>query len=495
MSNSALLTTIRVRIAPSPSGHLHVGTARTAVYNWLFARHHGGSFILRIEDTDRSRSSDEMVESIQESLRWLGLEWDEGPFFQSQRTELYRAAAQRLLDNGNAYYCYCTPERLDQMRQQQTARGENPRYDRHCRNLTADERARLDAEGTPKIIRIRLPEEGVSTFDDLVLGTLTKGNDELDDFVIVRRDHSPTYNFVCAVDDADMQISHVIRGNDHITNTFKQLHVYSGLGVTPPKFAHLPLILGKDKKKISKRRGAVAVTEYREQGYLPEAFVNFLALLGWSPGDDREYLPSQDLINAFSLERVTSTNPVFDTDKLTWLNGEYLRAMDPNELLRRLLPLIMESGLATRLEVEARWHWMLEVVKSVQERLHFLTDFLDMAAFYFRGDLEYDQKGVRKHFLKQGAIDNLTVVRDAYAAMPEAQFTKERTEQVLRNLAEERGQKVAVFIHPLRLALTGRTKGPGMFDITSILGKDCCLRRIDRAREFIAALSPSEDST
>jgi glutamyl-tRNA synthetase len=483
---------IRVRIAPSPSGHLHVGTARTAVYNWLFARKHGGTFILRIEDTDQSRSFAEMTESIMDSLKWLGLDWDEGPYFQSKRTELYQQAADRLLEQGRAYYCYCMREELEARRTEAMAAGRNPLYNRCCRRLTAEQRAAREAEGREKVMRIAIPENGTTTFEDLVLGPLTKGNDELDDFIILRADWNPTYNFVCAVDDVEMRISHVIRGNDHVTNTFKQVLVYRALDATPPYFAHLPLILGQDKKKISKRQGAVAVTEYRDQGYLPEAFMNFLALLGWSPGDDREYLPRTELIAAFGLERVTSTNPVFDTDKLTWLNGQYIRDMDDNKLLTLLQPILMEAGLATRLEIETRWHWMLKIIHSLKERLHFLTDIIAMGAFYFRGEFGYEEQGVAKYFRKDGTSEILTALADEFAKIPEERFNQESSEQALRALAESRGAKVAQLIHPLRLALTGSTKGPGMFEITDILGRDNCLKRIARSLEYIKTLGPPE---
>jgi len=483
---------IRVRIAPSPSGHLHVGTARTAVYNWLFARKHGGTFILRIEDTDQSRSFPEMTASIMDSLKWMGLDWDEGPYFQSQRTALYQRAADELLAQGRAYSCYCTREELEARREEAMAAGRNPLYNRCCRHLTPEQRAAQEAAGREKVVRLAIPENGTTTFEDLVLGPLTKGNEELDDFIIMRADRNPTYNFVCAVDDVDMRISHVIRGNDHVTNTFKQVLVYRAMGVEPPRFAHLPLILGQDKKKISKRQGAVAVTEYRDQGYLPEAFVNFLALLGWSPGDDREYLPREELIAAFGLERVTSTNPVFDTDKLTWLNGEYIRDMDENRLLTLLQPILMEAGLATRLEIETRWHWLLKVVRSLQERLHFLTDIVEMGAFYFRGEFGYEEQGVTKYFRKEGTTEILTALADEFAKIPEGQFNKETSEQALRALAESRGLKVAQLIHPLRLALTGSTKGPGMFEIADILGRQSCLDRLARAIKFVQTLGPGE---
>jgi len=485
MSDSHTSKSVRVRIAPSPSGHLHVGTARTAVYNWLFARHHRGTFILRIEDTDPTRSSDEMTESIKESLKWMGLDWDEGPYFQSRRMDIYHQAADRLYNEGKAYYCYCTPEELDGRRKEALAGGGAVRYDRRCRKLTDDQHAALEDKGRPKALRIAIPEKGVTTFDDLVLGQLSKDNDELDDFIILRADRRPTYNFVCAVDDADMKVTHVIRGNDHVTNTFKQVLVYQALGLPLPQFAHLPLILNKDKTKMSKRKGAVAVTDYRDQGYLPEALVNFLALLGWSPGDDREYMPTEELIAAFSLERVTAVNPVFDTDKLTWLNGEYIRAMEDNRLLALLQPIIMESGLATRLEIETRWHWMLQVARSLKERLHLLTDFTTLGAFYFRGKLEYEEKGVRKHFRQEGAAENLAALAAAFDQIPEERFDRGTTEESLRALAEKRNVKPAQLIHALRLALTGMTKGPGTFEICDILGKERCLNRIARAVEYI----------
>ncbi len=482
---------VRVRFAPSPTGHLHVGTARTGVFNWLFARQTGGTFILRLEDTDRVRSKDEFVDSIVESMKWLGLDWDEGPIFQSQRLELYQEAADKLLHSGKAYRCFCTAEELETMRNEAMAAGRNPRYDSRCRRLTDEQREKLAAEGRAGVLRIAIPETGVTSYEDLVLGKLQKGNDELDDFVILRSDRTPTYNFVCAVDDAEMKISHVIRGNDHITNTFKQILVYDALGLEPPAFAHLPLILGKDKKKISKRKGAVSVIDFKAEGYLAETMVNFLALLGWSPGDDREFMPGRELISAFSLERVTSANPVFDPDKLAWLNGEYIRAMDDNKLLTLLQPLIMESGLATRLEIESRWHWMLKIVAALKERMRLLTDFLELSGYFFRGELTYDPKGVKKHFHGEDAVENLEALQTAFAAIPENRFNKESSEHALRSLAEERGLKVAKFIHPLRLALSGTTKGPGMFEITEILGRETCLERINRAIAFIKTNPPS----
>ncbi|MGB2804225.1 MAG: glutamate--tRNA ligase, partial [Candidatus Zixiibacteriota bacterium] len=326
------MSEIRVRMAPSPSGFLHVGTARTTIYNWLFARHHKGKFILRIEDTDPSRSSREMIDAILEALTWLGLNWDEGPFYQSQRTELYQKYAQQLLESGKGYFCFCTPQELEEKRKQAIALKADWKYDRTCLKLSAAEKEEKIKNGAPKAIRLLLPE-GETSFSDLVYGEPRKENKELDDLIILRSDGTPTYNFACVVDDVDMRITHVIRGNDHIANTFKQVLIYNALGLTPPKFAHIPLILGKDKAKISKRHGAVSVMEYKEQGFLREAFVNYLALLGWSPKDDREILSTDQMIELFTLEGVNPSNPIFDQEKLEWMNGEYIRASDDQRLL------------------------------------------------------------------------------------------------------------------------------------------------------------------
>ncbi len=483
--------TVRVRIAPSPSGHLHVGTARTAVYNWLFAKHHHGTFILRIEDTDRERSFPEMVESIQESLKWLGLEWDEGPYFQSQRGDLHREWVERLAQSGGAYYCYCTPEELAAKREQAQKAKLPLQYDRHCRDLTEADRARLEAEGRTGVLRLRIPD-GDTTFTDLVYGELTRSNDELDDFICARTNGSPMYNFACVIDDHDMRISHVIRGNDHITNTYKQILIYRALGLTPPQFAHLPLNLGKDRKKISKREGATSVVEYRDMGFIPEAIVNFLSLLGWSPGDDREVMSRDELIEAFSLDRVNPSNPVFDLQKLEWMNGEYIRKMDPNDLLKRLTPILMEAGLATRLEIETRWPWMIKMVLSLQERLHRLNDIVEMGAFYFQDRFDYHAKGVKKHFSHPGVAGELMLLSAEFEKIPVDQFTSERAEEALRQLAEQLQQSPAELIHPLRLALTGSIAGPGVFVIAELVGRDSCIQRIARAVEFVKA-APTTD--
>jgi len=472
-----MTNSVRVRIAPSPSGHLHIGTARTAVYNWLFARHHGGQFILRIEDTDAERSFPEYVESIQQSLKWLGLNWDEGPFFQSQRGDIYARWVSRLRDSGHAYFCYCTPEELAAKRESAQREKRPMRYDGRCRDLTAGERARFEAEGRRPALRLRIPDGDIA-YKDIVYGELTRPSTEIEDFVCARAEGTPTYNFACVIDDHEMAISHVIRGNDHQTNTFKQILIYRALGLQPPQFAHLPLNLGQDRRKISKREGATSIIEYQQMGLLPEAMVNFLALLGWSPGDDREIMSREEMIAAFSLERVNPANPVFDLQKLEWMNGEYIRRMDANQLLTRLTPLIMESGLASRLEIESRWSWMLKVVESMRERMRRLTDFTETAAFFFRHQIAYDAKGARKYFTRPGVTDDLTALADAFESVAAEQFSKDRTEAKLRDLAEKSGRSPADLIHPLRLSLTGMTAGPGLFDIVDLLGRDECVKRI-----------------
>ena len=475
---------IRVRIAPSPSGHLHVGTARTATHNWLFARHHRGKFILRIEDTDPERSFPEMVTSIQESLKWLGLHWDEGPYFQSQRGEIYTQWTGRLRQSGHAYLCYCTPEELAAKREKAQQEKQPIRYDGHCRNLSGADRARYEAEGRKAALRLRIPG-GETKYADLVYGDLARSNAELDDFVCARADGRPTYNFACVIDDHDMGISHVIRGNDHITNTFKQVLIYRALGVEPPLFAHLPLNLGKDRRKISKREGATSVIEYQQMGFLPEAIVNFLALLGWSPGDEREIMSRDELVEAFSLERVNPSNPVFDMQKLEWMNGEYIRKMNTNELLERLTPVLMESGLVTRLHIQTNWSWMLRVVETLRERIRLLNDIVEQGAFYFTDRFAFEEKGVAKYFTRPGAAEDLTLLTAEFEKTPASEFTKDRTEATLRQLAGQLGRSPAELIHPLRLALTGMTTGPGIFDIVELLGRDRCSQRMRAAIAFI----------
>ncbi|MGB2768213.1 MAG: glutamate--tRNA ligase [Candidatus Zixiibacteriota bacterium] len=478
------MSEIRVRMAPSPSGFLHVGTARTTIYNWLFARHHKGKFILRIEDTDPSRSSREMIDAILEALTWLGLNWDEGPFYQSQRTELYQKYAQQLLESGKGYFCFCTPQELEEKRKQAIALKADWKYDRTCLKLSAAEKEEKIKNGAPKAIRLLLPE-GETSFSDLVYGEPRKENKELDDLIILRSDGTPTYNFACVVDDVDMRITHVIRGNDHIANTFKQVLIYNALGLTPPKFAHIPLILGKDKAKISKRHGAVSVMEYKEQGFLREAFVNYLALLGWSPKDDREILSTDQMIELFTLEGVNPSNPIFDQEKLEWMNGEYIRASDDQRLLDLALPFLIKENLVTDETARQKREWLLKYVSLFKERCKTLKEFAQIGKYFFEFDYQYEEKTAKKHFNSAEAAGRLSAYVDRLSAL--VSFEKASIEQALRSLAEEMQIKPAPLIHPVRLATSGTSTGPPLFDMLELLGRDEVVKRIKKAIEFILA--------
>lgn len=478
------MSEVRVRMAPSPSGFLHVGTARTTIYNWLFARHHQGKFILRIEDTDPSRSKKEMVGAILESLRWLGLNWDEGPYYQSRRTELYQSYAQKLLENKKAYFCFCTPQELEEKRKQAIASKGAWKYDRTCLKLSDAEKEEKIQKGVPKAIRLLVPE-GETVFSDLVYGELKKENKELDDLIILRSDGTPTYNFACVVDDVNMKISHVIRGNDHISNTFKQNLIYKALDLTPPLFAHIPLILGEDRAKISKRHGAVSVMEYKEKGFLPQALVNSLALLGWSPKDNREILSTDQMIELFSLEGVNPANPVFDPEKLEWMNGEYIRATDDEKLLQLVIPFLVRENLISQEMVIEKREWLLKFVFLLKERCKTLKEFAEKGKYFFTFDYQYEPKAASKHFNSAEAAGRLGAYVDRLSGLDN--FVKEKIEHTLRSLAEEMQIKPAALIHPVRLAATGTSTGPPLFDLLELLGKEEVIKRIQKAVEFIQA--------
>lgn len=473
---------VRVRIAPSPSGFLHVGTARTAVYNFLFARHHGGKFILRIEDTDTARSSEDMVQVILDGLKWLGMDWDEGPVFQSRRSELYKDWGQKLAQSGHAYWCFCTPAELEERRKNAMTQKIAWKYDRKCLKLSPAEIETNRKAGKPAALRLKVPE-GKTNFKDLVSGQLERENADIEDMVCLRSDGRPTYNFAVVVDDYDMKITHVIRGNDHISNTFKQILVYRALGLPAPQFAHLPLILGADKKKVSKREGAAAVTDYRDLGYLPETMLNFLALLGWSPGDGREIMTREELVEAFSIERVHPANPVFDEQKLEWMNGEYIRQMPEEELLERVFPFLEKAELVKPDMKTASRGYLLKVVSLLKERCRRLPDFAEMGDYFFKEEFEFDPKGVEKQFADPHTADRLAGVIEAWSKLEP--FTKGTAEDALRTLSENAGEKAAAFIHPIRLAITGKTMGPALFDIVETLGRDRVLARLSRAAAFI----------
>ena len=476
------MSEIRVRIAPSPSGYLHVGTARTAVYNWLFAQKHKGKFVLRIEDTDEARSSDEMVKGIIDSLLWLGLKWDEGPFYQSQRMPLYQKSAQTLLENKKAYFCYCTPEELQTKREEAQKKKIAWKYDRKCYFLSQDDKQNLESKKVPKAIRLLVPE-GKTSFHDLVYRDLEKENRNIEDLILLRSDGRPTYNLACVVDDLEMKISHVIRGNDHLPNTFKQILIYQALGEKPPAFAHLPLILGMDRAKISKRFDAVSVTDYRDQGFLPEAVINFLSLLGWSPKDNQEVLSVAELIEKFSLENVHQANPVFDIQKLEWMNGEYIKAQPDEKLLGLVKKFWIEASLVTDEDFSKKKAWLLKIVGILKERCKKLTDFVDLGKFFFTSEFEYEEKALGKQFKNSEVVARLTKLKEKFQGLDG--FDKAKSEELVRNLATDLNVKPAELIHPLRLAITGMSFGPSLFEIVELLGKEEVVKRLEKAVNFI----------
>lgn len=467
--------TVRTRFAPSPTGYLHIGGARTALFSYLYARQHKGVFILRIEDTDLERSTPENTQAILDSLKWLGLEWDEGPFFQSERTDFYRPAIRRLLDAGAAYRCWCTAEELERKRAAALAEKRKPMYDRTCRDRAGG------PEGAPFTIRFKAPTAGETVVRDAVLGDVTFNNEELDDLIIARSDGSPTYNFVVVMDDVDMRVTHVVRGADHLNNTPRQMQIYAALGEAPPAFAHLPLILGPDGSKLSKRHAAVSVTAYRDDGYLPDALVNFLARLGWSYDDKTEIFSREELIRLFSLEKVNKANAKFDADKLRWLNAHYLKEASPQSLAEHLVPLMEARGLK-----QPTWGHFLSMVKSLQERSKTLLELLDMGRFYFEADVVYEEKAAKK-FLTAELAPVFAELCDALDALPE--FAEAEIGGVFESLCERRGMKLGKIAQPVRVALTGVTVSPGIYETIHALGKDEALRRLRAAARYLRELA------
>ena len=451
-----MMSEVRVRFAPSPTGYLHVGGARTALYNWLFARHHNGKFLLRIEDTDVKRSSPEMTENILESLRWLGLNWDEEIVFQSKRLDLYRQVAEELVEKGFAYYCY-TKEGSDE-----------------CIEIPKSQ-----IKGKKVAIKFRIPEIGKTEFDDLVHGHISFENKDLKDFVILKSDGYPTYQLAVVVDDHYMGMTHVIRGEDHIPNTPKQILIYRAMGWYVPEFAHLPMILGPDKKKLSKRHGATSVIEYRKQGFLAEALFNFLALLGWSPGGDREIVSKEEMIELFDIKRVGKRAAVFDMNKLRWMNSVYIRMKTDEELFELAFPFFQEAGIQ---DVET----IRKIIPLYKERVVTLRDFVEMSSYFFTDEFDYDEKGVKKHF--KNPLEVAKRLEEAANRLEKLDdWTTPGIEQVIRGLAAEMGISAAKLIHPIRLSVTGKIFGPGLFELMEALGKSRCVERIRRAVKWLRA--------
>ena len=473
---------IRTRFAPSPTGYLHIGGARTALFNYLYARHCGGKFVLRIEDTDRKRSTPEAIAAILESMEWLKLEWDEGPFYQTERMELYRERLQELLSAGDAYPCVCTPETLNAKREAALAEKRKPMYDGTCR--PAERMAVPLPEGVPYTIRFRSPESGATVVDDKVKGRVEFDNAELDDLILARSDGSPTYNFCVVCDDIDMGITHIIRGDDHLSNTPRQMQLYHALGSEPPVFAHVPLILGEDKKRLSKRHGATSVTAYRDMGYFPEALNNYLVRLGWSHGD-QEVFDARELVEKFDIDAVGKSSAVFNPDKLLWLNAHYLKERPPSRLARDVAPYLTAKGY----EVPADRPWLEKMVEPLRERAKSLVEMVEMAHYFLTESVEIDDKAGRKHLTPEtkSLLQELSVRLGNLA-----DFNQAGIEQVFGDILAERDIKLGKVAQPVRVALTGSTVSPGIYEVVDVLGRDVTLARLAAGIRYIDARLPTQ---
>jgi len=461
------MSELRVRFAPSPTGYLHVGGARTALFNWLYARHFGGTFILRIEDTDTERSTKESVDAILQGMEWLGLDWDEGPFYQTDCFPLYKQHVERLLDEGKAYRCWCSQEELEAKREAAMAEGRKPKYDGTCRTRQDQP---LDQ---PFVIRFRAPEEGETAFDDLIKGRIVFPNAELDDLIIQRTDGSPTYNFCVVIDDALMRISHVIRGDDHVNNTPRQVQLYQALGYPVPLFAHVPMILGSDKARLSKRHGATSVIAYRDMGYLPEALSNYLVRLGWSHGDD-EIFSREEMTARFDIANVGRSPSVFNPDKLNWLNAHYIKAADPARLAELLQPHLLRRGIA-----DCTAPPLAGVVSTLQERAQTLEEMADRALFYYQAPQTYDEAALAKFDKAHLAA----VFRAVATRLAAAADTTVEIDALFKDICAAGGWKMPQVGQPVRVALSGSTQAPGISEIIMALGRDEAVQRIERAKE------------
>ena len=457
---------IKVRFAPSPTGFLHIGGVRTALFNWLFARHHGGKFILRIEDTDLSRSTEESIQEILESMRWLGLDWDEGPFRQTERQEIYTKKIMHLLSTGKAYHCYCTPEELDQKRNDAQKAGLKPKYDGTCRKRT-------DTPQKPYVVRFKAPQEGSVVVEDMLRGKVIFDIAELDDLIIQRTDGTPTYNFVVVVDDSEMGITHVIRGDDHLSNTPRQCLLYDALDFKRPRFSHISMILGQDKTRLSKRHGATSALAYRDMGYMPDAMINYLARLGWSHGD-QEIFSREEMIEHFSFESVHTSAAVFDADKLSWLNEHYIKSTPTQELAKHLEPHLVKTKVLQK-DHGLSWQEIARVVPCLNERSKTLLEMAEKSAFFFKKQVEFDEKA-RNKFLTDEAKPLIEKIITELAALES--YSLENIESLFKKIVEEEGMKLGKLAQPVRVALTGATVSPGIYDVILLLGKEETLKRL-----------------
>jgi glutamyl-tRNA synthetase len=488
----------RFRFAPSPTGFLHVGNAHTALFNWLAARSVGGEVVLRIEDTDELRSTPEAEAVIYEGLRWLGIDWDEGPdvggpcgpYRQSERLDLYAAHAQRLLDQGRAYYCYCTKEELEQRREEMRQAGIPPRYDGRCRELTPEQVAAFQAEGREPAIMFRMAESGATAWDDLIRGRQEWSNAEMGDTTIVKASGYPTYHFAVVLDDHLMGITHVIRGEDHLSNTPRHLQIMEALGFDPPRHGHLGLILGEDRRKYSKRHGANSVAEFRELGFLPEAMANFLALLGWSPGGEQEILALDEIVRRFRLEDVSRAGSVFEIGKAEWMNGEYIRQTPTERLTDLLLPILQEQELFEADPTPERWAWLSRVVDVMRERMRTLRELGERNAYFFTDDFEYNEQARKKWLSKPPTAETLDKLAERIETLDG--WDHDAIEGAVRGLAEELGVGASKVIHPCRAAVTGTTVGPGLFELLELLEQGTVVARLHRGAELSRELVASE---
>jgi glutamyl-tRNA synthetase len=474
MSMTRGVEKIRVRFAPSPTGHLHLGGARTALFNYLFARHNKGTFILRIEDTDRTRSTEEYIEAIIEGMKWLGLDWDEGPYRQMDRFSIYKDYADKLLREGKAYYCYCLPEELEKRRQEALAQGKTPKYDGRCKLLKEPFTDRIPA------IRFMMPQEGETVVNDLIRGMVVFENAQLDDLIIMRSDGTPTYNFTVVVDDVDMGITHVIRGDDHLNNTPKQLHIYKAFGYGIPAFAHLPMILGHDKARLSKRHGATSVTSYKDMGYLSDAFVNYLARLGWAHGD-QEIFTRDELVEYFSLEDVGKSAAVFNPEKLLWLNSQYIMKTPTEKLIEMVMPFLVREKVIAEGQVLDK-EWLSKAIETLKERAKTLVELAHSLRFYIAEDIEYEEKAKTK-FLNEKYLPYLIDIKTELEGLDN--FVIQEIEKVFVSLVEKHKTKLGNIAQPVRVAITGKTESPGIFEVLEIVGKVKTLKRLEKAIKII----------
>lgn len=466
--------TVRVRFAPSPTGHLHIGGARTALFNWLFARQKNGIFILRIEDTDRTRSTEEYIDSIIEGLKWLGLDWDEGPYRQTDRFDIYKNYAEKLIREGKAYYCYCTAEELEQRRQEALAQGRTPKYDGRCKKI------KEPVKGRNPVIRFDMPKKGEVIVKDMIKGDVVFDNSMLDDLIIMRSDGTPTYNFTVVVDDVDMNITHVIRGDDHLNNTPKQIHIYKAFGYEIPMFAHLPMILGSDRARLSKRHGATSVLAYRDLGYLPEALVNYLVRLGWSYGD-QEIFTRDELIRYFSFDNVGKSSAIFNPEKLLWLNSNYMINSKNEELANLVIPFLKREGIINEKE-SIDIGWLSKLIGILKERNKTLVELAKSIKVYMSDEFEYDEKAKNKFLIKDN-LDNLIKIYELLKGLNN--FTSYEIERIFHEFTVKNNLKLGKIAQPVRVSVTGRAESPGIYEVLEILGRDKTLRRLERAISMI----------